>query len=341
LAKPLAQLLPLPTGANQALSSTSNSPSNPYQTAAEWTGYRQDGTAFPLELSFSSWMRDGEKYVTVIIRDISTRKKLEETARQQEKKLIQANKMTALGTLVSGVAHEINNPNQLILMNAGLLADSWGDAQEILDDHAQQTGDFYLGGLPYSEMRQALPVLIHDIRDGAKRIERIVADLKHFARPQVPHTQVQFSLNEVVGRAVRLLNHLIARKSMHFNTALADGLPMLLGDPQQIEQVVVNLLVNALEALPDPSRAVSVATYRVQDSAEICLEVQDEGCGIAVEHLEQLCDPFFTTKQGSGGTGLGLAITASLVRAHAGQLGFSSEPGKGTVARVVFSQPTP
>ncbi|SJM96379.1 DAHL domain-containing protein [Crenothrix polyspora] len=335
LGMPLVQLLPGFTFTD------GNSPLNPNRTALEWVGRRQDGSEFPLELSISSWVRGEDVYVTAIIRDISTRKQLEETARQQELKLIQANKMTALGTLVAGVAHEINNPNQLILMNSSLLEDSWGDAQEILDDHVQDAGDFSLGGLPYSEMRTALPVLIHDIKDGAKRIERIVADLKHFSRPQVACTQVQFSLNEAVECAVRLLNHLITRKSGHFTMQLADGLPLLSGDPQQIEQVVVNLLVNALEALPDPSCAVAITTFPLPESQKVCLEVRDEGCGIAAEHLTQLCDPFFTTKQGSGGTGLGLAITASLVRAHAGRLSFSSAAGKGTRARVVFPVSTP
>lgn len=307
----------------------------------ELTGIRQDNSEFPLELSLSNWTHGTENYVTAIMRDITARKRLEETARQQELKLIQANKMTALGTLVSGVAHEINNPNQLILMNSGLLSDAWGDAMEILEDHYHTAGEFSLGGLPYTEMRQTLPVLIYDIRDGATRIERIVADLKDFARPQEPDMLVLFSLNEVGERAVRLLNHLISRKTKHFKSDLTEPLALLRGDPQQVEQVIVNLLVNALEALPGQEHGVTIATFPDTENRMVCLEVRDEGMGIAPEHLEQLCDPFFTTKQATGGTGLGLAITSSLVRTHGGRLSFSSVLGKGSCAHVIFPEAQP
>jgi PAS domain S-box-containing protein len=297
---------------------------------------RQSSSEFPVELSLSSWTRGTERYLTAIIRDISARKHLEEVARQQELQLIQANKMTALGTLVSGVAHEINNPNQLILFNAGLLADIWSDALEILEDRYQASGEFSLGGLPYSEMRNSAAVLIHDINDGAKRIERIVAELKNYARPQSAEASVSFAINEVVERAVRLLKHLIDQKTQHFKTDLAEALPLLHGDPQQVEQVLVNLLINGLEALPDSQKSVSVATKLLDDGGQVCVEVRDEGIGIAAEHIEQLCDPFFTTKQANGGTGLGLAISASLLRAQGGRLSFSSSPGQGTCARVIF-----
>jgi PAS domain S-box-containing protein len=304
----------------------------------EMTGIRQDGSEFPLEVSLSNWAKGTERYVTAIIRDISARKRLEETARQQELKLIQTSKMTALGTLVSCVAHEINNPNQLIMMNSGLIDDAWGDALERLDDRFAETGEFTLGGLPYSEMRQALPVLVRDIYDGAKRIERIVADLKDFARPPGGETPVAFSLNDAVQRALRLLAHVIGRKTKHLSIDLAEPLPTLKGNPQQVEQIVVNLLVNALEALPNQEHGVSVATFAAATEHLIALEIRDDGIGIAPEHLESLCDPFFTTKQASGGTGLGLAITASLVQTHGGRLEFFSELGKGTRVRVLFPE---
>jgi PAS domain S-box-containing protein len=304
----------------------------------ELVGVRRDNSEFPLELSKSNWTHGNESYVTVIIRDITARKQLEETARQQELKLIQTNKMTALGTLVSGVAHEINNPNQLILMNTGLLSDAWNDALDILDEHHQIAGDFPLGGLPYAEMRKALPVLIYDIKDGATRIDRIVADLKDFARPNEPDMKILFSLNDVVERAVRLLNHLVSRKTRHFELKLHEPLALLRGDPQQMEQVIVNLLVNALESLPDQDRGVTVKTFPNTLNHQVCLEILDEGVGIDPGHLERLCNPFFTTKQATGGTGLGLAITSSLVRAHDGSLSFSSKLGEGTCARIVFPE---
>src|SRR5690606_1399757 len=108
------------------------------------------------------------------------------------------------------------------------------------------------------------------------------------------------------------------------------------GNAQQVEQVVVNLVVNALESLPDPSRAVTVTSRANPADGGAEIEVADEGQGISPENLARLCDPFFTTKQDSGGTGLGLSVTFSLVEAHRGRLDFASELGRGTRVTVNF-----
>ncbi len=269
-------------------------------------------------------------------REMAEREQLEQKTRQQELQLIQANKMTALGTLVAGVAHEINNPNQLVLMNARVLDDTWTDATRVLDAYYEENGDFLLGGLSYGEMRQTIPDLIHDAHDGARRIERIVNHLKDFARPQSRVGQETFNLNDAVESALGLLQHLIHKKTTCFRVELADGLPHVQGDVQHVEQVVVNLVVNALEALPEPERCVAVATRYDAAEHSLQLEVKDQGIGVSPEHLDRLCDPFFTTKQEQGGTGLGLAITYTLVRDHGGQLTFESVPAQGTCARVVL-----
>ena len=271
-------------------------------------------------------------------REIDERTRLEEKAREQELQLIQANKMTALGTLVAGVAHEINNPNNLTMMNARVLAEAWGDAQHILEDYHDENGEFLIGGLPYAEMRETVPALIRDMHVGAQRIERIVSNLKDFARPRQQAVQATLQVNEAVQRAVNLLRHRVA-KTTDFQVDLADGLPPLQGDMQQIEQVVVNLITNALEALPGESGQVTVSTRYNQDDHDVEVDVRDSGIGIPQENVERLCDPFFTTKQEQGGTGLGLAITYTLVRDHGGNLVFESTPGQGTRARVMLPCP--
>jgi signal transduction histidine kinase len=271
-----------------------------------------------------------------MIRDLTARKHLEEQTRQQELQLIQANKMTALGTLVSGMAHEVNNPNQLVLMNTQMLADTWDDAVPILDAYAREGDDFLLGGLPYTEIRHTLPLLIQDLHAGAQHIDRILHDLRDFARPCARRLQETVSFNDAVRHGVRLLRHLIQRKTMQFQMELAESLPPVWGDAQHLAHVVVNLLVNALEALPDPGCGVRVSTRLVPEDHCLVLEVADQGVGIAPEHLARLCDPFFTTKAASGGTGLGLAITANLVHTHGGRLTFQSEPGQGTCVGVTL-----
>ena len=267
---------------------------------------------------------------------IAERNRLQQANQEQELQLIQANKMTALGILVSGVAHEINNPNQLVLTNSRVLTKVWEDAVEILDRYQRGNGEFTLARLSYVEMRETVAALIRDVNAGAMRIGRIVDDLKNFARPGARGAPVAFQLNDVVQRTLRLLAHPVNQRTAKLRTSLAQNLPPIRGNAQQVEQIVINILVNALEALPDRDRAITVATYFAARDGSAVLEVSDEGIGIAPQHLQRLCDPFFTTKQETGGTGLGLAICLSLARTNNGCLEFTSEPGKGTRVRVKF-----
>ena len=283
--------------------------------------------------------RDLARANTSLRHEMDERTRLEEKAREQELQLIQANKMTALGTLVAGVAHEINNPNNLTMMNARAVAEAWGDAQSILEDYHRENGEFLIGGLPYAEMRDTVPDLIRDMHAGAQRIERIVDNLKNFARPRQQAVQATLQVNDAVQRAVNLLRHRIG-PAIDLRVDLSEGLPALQGDAQQIEQVVVNLVTNALEALPEEGGQVTVATRYNQEDRLVEIEVCDTGEGIPQANVERLCDPFFTTKQERGGTGLGLAITYTLVRDHGGSLAFESSPSEGTRAWVTLPCPT-
>jgi len=184
-----------------------------------------------------------------------------------------------------------------------------------------------------------LPLLIHDIQQGALRIQRIVADLKDFVRPGAITTGAELNLNATIQRALNLLSHTIKQKTDHLQVNLPEDLPLLLGNAQQFEQVVVNLVLNALEALPDKTRAVILSTRWDPEDNCIELRVEDEGTGIAPENLNRLCEPFFTTKQDQQGIGLGLFIAYKLITAHGGTLAFESEPGRGTVALVRLPLP--
>jgi signal transduction histidine kinase len=257
--------------------------------------------------------------------------------RRKELQLIQANKMTALGMLVSSVAHEINNPNQIVLTNAGVLTAALDDVLEALDGCHSTSEAPAFAGLPYAEMRDTLPRLSVDIQESARRIERIVGDLKHFARPGARVTEC-FNLNEVVRRALRLLTYLIQKRTEALHVTLADDLPPVCGNAQHLEQVTVNLVVNALEALPSRNRAVTVSTAHDAATRRVVLEVRDEGIGMSQAHLARLGEAFFTTREATGGTGLGIAIASSLVRLYDGQLTFVSQPGRGTCATVTLPE---
>lgn len=339
LGSPFTRLLPARHRESQAQlfaewATTGHSPL--IGTILHAVGLRKNEQECPLEVSLAGWATHQDRYLTGIIRDLTERKRLEETTRQQEMQLIQANKMTALGMLISGVAHEINNPNQLVLLNAQVLADAWEDARTILDEYAQREGGLTLAGLSFAEMRDTIPTLLRDMHESAQRIERIVNDLKNFARPGQPGGLGRIDVNAAAQRALRLLTHLIARRTTRFHTEFTSDLPPIRGNAQHVEQVVVNLVVNALEALPHASCGVTLSTRFNAAEGCVIVEVEDEGSGIAAADVPRLTEPFFTTKLDRGGTGLGLAISASLVHAHGGSLSFTSEFGVGTRVRVTL-----
>ena len=303
-------------------------------------------TVVPLLLILTAtvvWSRTLQRRVAVrtaeLANEVTERKRALEELQRHQDKLIQADKMASLGILVSGVAHEINNPNALILLNTPILKEAYADATEILEEYYRQHGDFSLGGLPYSRMRQEVPRLTDEVQESARRIRRIVDDLKDFSRRDDAAISTFFALNPVVEAALRLVDPTLRKATTNFSVELGTGLPEICGSPQRIEQVVINLVLNACQALADRSGAITVRTRLNSAATQVVLEVRDSGSGILPEHLPHLTDPFFTTKREIGGTGLGLAICSGIIEKHGGTLEFVSTPGAGTIVTVHL--PTP
>ena len=246
-----------------------------------------------------------------------------EEALQKQAQLVHADKMATLGTLVSGIAHEINNPNLFVKSNAAILAKVLRSARPILESYYEEHGDFKLGGIPYSRMREQIPEMVDGIMDGCERINNIVSELREFAGRDSPEMTEAVDLNEVVKAALNITSGLINDATDNLHVEYAQGLPEIRGNFQRLEQVVINLLTNAAQALRNKREGISVTTeYREAD----------EGVGISEENLRLIFDPFFTTKREAGGTGLGLSISLGIVQEHGGTLKFSSTEGEGTTA---------
>ena len=279
------------------------------------------------------WTRSLKRQVDQRTRSLSDALAL---LRDNQQQLVQADKMAALGVLVSGVAHEINNPNGLILLNVPILKKLNAEAMRVLDEVYRERGDFPLGGGTYSRLRDKLPRIVDVVEESAQRIRRIVDDLRDFSRLAPPSDHQPFQLDEVAQKAVRLTGSSIHKATRYFRQQDAPDLPPVWGNPARIEQVVVNLLLNACQALPSPDQGIAVATALAPGGKAVVLTVADEGVGIAAEDIPRLTDPFFTTKRATGGTGLGLSVSAGIVKEHGGSLEFSSEPGRGTTVRLVL-----
>jgi polar amino acid transport system substrate-binding protein len=235
-----------------------------------------------------------------------------------------------LGTLVAGVAHEINNPTTSIMMNAPNIGKMWKGLAPILENRYQDDGDFPVGNWQYSQVRERLPLLLDGISDGARRVKRIVADLKDYARHEGSPGAVPVDINRVVNKALSLLSNLIKKSTKRFAVDLGPELPEVLARSQRLEQVVINLVMNACQALPDEQRGVFITTTYNRYAKTVSVIVRDEGTGIPTRHMSRLTDPFFTTKRESGGTGLGLAICSRIVNDCGGAMRFESEEERGT-----------
>lgn len=300
---------------------------------------RKDGT--PIWIAVTATVIHGDDqapaYFDGIMEDITERKQIEAEKKMRQQQLIQADKMITLGILVSGVAHEINNPNQFISSNLAPLKRCVDDALPILDRYHEEHGDFMMGGRRYSHRRKQIPDMFANIAKGSARIKKTVTELRDYAREQPMDATEVIHINSVVQSALALLANLIKQSTHHFNTQYGEGIPPLKGNYQHIEQVLINLIQNGCQALEDPKDSLSVTTYYDPAQQQICVEITDAGVGIAPEDLKHILDPFFTRKREKGGTGLGLSISSSIVQEHDGDLKFESQPGKGTT--VLLSLP--
>lgn len=296
----------------------------------EWLAKDSSGKLFWIEVNMKGAVISGEYRVLAVARDISERKSAEEENRKMQERLRQMDKMAAIGTLASGIAHEINNPNNFILSNAQFISDIWPDVSRILNHYAQENGEFYLGRLRYSEASAFIPKMLGGLVEGSHRINGIVTGLKNFARQEKASLDQPVQINKVVEAALFMLNNQIKKHTDKFQCILAENLPPVTGSFQQLEQVVVNLTLNALQALRSKQEGVFITTSYVQSIDEVILKIRDEGMGMTEEVRQAIFDPFYTTKLDSGGTGLGLSICYSIVKEHGGIIECESEPGWGS-----------
>jgi len=259
-------------------------------------------------------------------RDLETANR---TLREQQERLVQSEKLAALGGLAAGIAHEINNPIQFLEGNLQIVAEALETILPVLDGHAQGHPDLRVARLPYAFFRDQVPAMLQDMLHGTRRIADIVRDLKQFARRDEGRLDETVDLNAVVRTSLRLAHNRIKR--FRIVTDLDPQLPPLRGSTSKLEQVVVANLLNAAEALGGVSEGtITVSTRSAEDGTSVRLSISDNGPGMSEEVRRRVFDPFFTTKQGSGGTGLGLAVSYGIVQEHVGQVQVETALGEGT-----------
>jgi two-component system NtrC family sensor kinase len=234
-----------------------------------------------------------------ICKDITHLKKAEE-------RLVLAERLSSLGELTAGVAHELRNPLAGIKINTQILSRK--------------------KDLPEMEKK-----LLNSTQEGIEKIQKIVDDMLHFAKPKASHFK-QEEINEVVDKSLAILQTKLKKGNLSSVFEGAQGLPQLRIDVHQIQQVLINLMLNAIQAMEDGG-TLSVRTF-LEEGSEVGIEVRDTGKGIPRAHLKKIFDPFFTTK--SEGTGLGLSISLKILENHGATIDVVSEEEKGSAFTIHF-----
>lgn len=303
-------------------------------------GKRPSGE-FPAELTVSPVEMEGSVAFTLFVRDLTEQRRL-------EAKVAHGQKMETIGRLSTGIAHEINTPNQYIADNIRFLDTAFGSMHELMDDYRQAVSEARDGGVSPETMRKVteseaandVEFLLHEIPsatrealDGVERVGNIVRAMRDFAHPGSVKKET-VDINAVVSGAVTVTrNEWKHVADLHLQ--LEDGLPKVTGHSGDLGQAVLNLIVNAAHAVSDRSNSGQglgrIQVRTIKDGEHAVIEVEDDGCGIPADQLSKIFDPFFTTKGVGLGTGQGLAfVHSAVVQRMNGEVDVRSKPGAGT-----------
>ena len=265
---------------------------------------RADGSPFWVEVTALAEPQGDALAIEALVRDVSERKNLDDQAKDVYHQLLQAEKLAALGQTISGVAHELNNPLAAIL--------TWAERMS-----SNPTAETTTKG-------------VEAILTQAERAARIVRNLLTFARKRHT-TRAMVDLNVVVRETLALRAYEQRVSNVIIIEALAAGLPHVFADPHQVQQVLLNLVINAEQAMlvANGRGTMIVRTWHEPDRDAVLLEVNDDGPGVPEEVQAKIFDPFFTTKEVGKGTGLGLTVAYAIVQEHGGRLRVSSGSGRG------------
>ncbi|MGC2166656.1 MAG: ATP-binding protein, partial [Gallionella sp.] len=268
--------------------------------------------------------------------------------RESELQLIQSEKMSSLGQMVAGVAHEINTPLAYVKNSLGAVAEqlpgidlTLGHCERLVallragDSPEELSKEFKLASAQIAELRQKqifeeLSGLVNDGLYGTGQVAEIVANLKDFSR--LDRSKVtSFNLNEGLDSTLLLAKHLLKSVTVEKNYG---EIPAITCSPSQVNQVFLNLVTNAAQALPEHGGKIILTTRA--EAGGVAVDVADSGGGIPEQVLSKIFDPFFTTKEIGKGTGLGLSISYKIVQQHGGKISVDSKVGVGTRFTVWF-----
>ncbi len=270
-------------------------------------------------------------YIVGAWQDVTEDKRIRQEGELRLQQMIQSHKLTALGEVVAGVAHEINNPVSFIAYNVPILEEIWNMVETILSRSSAHHPDWEKRGLLYEEVCSNMREIIEAFKIGANRISRVVTSLKEFSRSDETAQKKMVAVPDVIAGALVIVGAQVRRTVSTINQEIAEKIPPVSGHFQKIEQVMANLLINAHQAIePGQKGSITIRCRYIERLKSVVVDVEDTGKGIERKNLEHIFDPFFTTRRELDGTGLGLSISYGLVKEHHGFISVLSRPGKGS-----------
>jgi signal transduction histidine kinase len=244
--------------------------------------------------------------------------------------------------LVTSIAHEINNPNNFISFNVPILRDYIQAMIPIIDEYAAGKSDLELCNMTYAEFRKDINKLLDNIEHGSGRINSVVSNLREFSLDKDKKPQKRINIQEVIERVMAICKNKIKKTVKSFDKNIPENMPQIYTDPYALEQVLINLLVNAAQAADkEDSRVKLEVSVGNGEHDHTIITVSDNGCGMDEQIRLKIFDPFFTTKSPAEGTGLGLYICHNLIADLGGQIEVESEPGQGSTFKVVLPHKEP
>ena len=263
-------------------------------------------------------------------------------SRLLERQVIQREKMASLGMLVSSIAHELNNPNSFIAFNVPILKEYFNELLPILDRHAADHPEFEVLHMPYAQFRQDIFNLLDNLTHGSERIDAFIGNLREFVRTHPDTAMKWMDLKGVVNRALDMCRSKVRKTVQTLEVRLPEDNPEIFSDPGALEQILINLLVNAAQAADKKDSWIRLTAARSDDpDARWRISVADNGCGMDEETRLKIFEAFFSTKQHEGGSGLGLYVCRRLLRDMGGRIEVESRPGEGSVFTVTLPEPQP
>lgn len=264
----------------------------------------------------------GTEEMVISLMDITERNKAEE-------QLIRAEKMAALGTVMAGVAHEINNPNNFIAFNLPTIREFLQEIQPHLEKTAEEHDGLTILKLPHHQWFDRLSKLLDTMEHGSERIQNIVGELKDYVREEKTDTRHPEFLSTVVDRALSLVGKQLTKDVERVEVHHEPDMPQIIMNAGRIEQVVVNMFVNAAQASKGPGASIEILTGQSKKSGWAQIVIKDNGHGMSPDVVSHIFEPFFTTKGPTTGTGLGLAISQRVIDDHGGSIEVETAPEQG------------